>query len=257
MNGNHNPERIATIETRKQQVEDQIYLTKTLPDKIGVSVSKELSKISLNITETVWTQPVIIDLSIARTTGVPFGTYPEGDCIVYLPDSDGIVTVYQMGTYYFKLRAPFHTLYIENAVQSGFCYLQIGKGDIGVERITMTGIDLQAQYTHTIDSTTDNLLANGIWTSSSWFDAANYGYITILASADVTGTLYLQYSNDGVNIHNEVRAATTLTTLSTGDTLYAATIMSARPARYVRPAFINGGTAQSSFSLTALARVCQ
>lgn len=245
------------IEEKKKEAERKIKEYKTLIDEIGKSITKELKKATLNTTQIIWTRLISIDLSVARTSPVFYGSYPLGDCITYLPDSDGVVTVYldnpnshgyKMGTNYLKLRYPFNSIYIENTAQSGFCYLRIGRGNIE---------DLQTQYTVIIDSTTTPLGAGASWTSSSWFDALNYGYITVLASADVSGTLYLQYSNDGVNIHNETKATMSPTTLSTGATIYTATIMSARPARYVRPAFVNGTGAQSSFNLTALARTFQ
>jgi len=76
---------------------------------------------------------------------------------------------------------PFKRVYLTNVAQSGETLkLLIGKGDFKIERTEMAGIDLQAQYTATIDSTTTPLGAGASWTSSDWFDAANYGYITVL-----------------------------------------------------------------------------
>lgn len=231
---------------------------------LGKEFQDALKNTRISVSEYGWCDFRERDLSIARNKELLFDSKIEGNYVgvVQLTGTADLrfnnpqSAAFPLATIPEIYGIPYNRLFLTNVAQSGVnLVLLIGKGNFHIDRIAMQGMDLQAQYTIIIDSTTTNLAANAPWTSSDWFDATNYGYITVLASADVTGTLYLQHSNDGVNIHDETRAITTLTTLSTGATLWAATIMSARPARYVRASFVNGAGVQSSFSLMALARV--
>jgi len=263
---NNIPERIARIETRQKQIEEEIRLTKDLPNRIAKAIAFEISKIDLHLTQTVWAQPLRIDLGKERPHPELIGTYPQGgDCIVYVPGSTGTATFYldnpagfgyQLGTNCFKIRQPFREIYVENTAQSGsYIWIIIAKGDIDIERITMTGMDIQAQYTALIDSTTTPLSASGTYTSPSWIDVANYGFVSVMSSSDVAGTLYLQWSNDGTNLHYEEKVEATPLTLSDTTTVYYAIIKSDKPARYCRVHYVNSSSDQTKFSLYAYARV--
>jgi len=158
-----------------------------------------------------------------------------------------------------KIIFPFNKLYLTNTAQAGKnIQLIISSYSFDFTRrypFTMQPSDLQAQYTALIDSTITPLSASATYTSPSWFDAANYGFISVMSSADVAGTLYLQFSNDGTNLHYEEKVEATPLTLSDSSIVYYAIIKSDKPARYCRVHYVNGTSDQTKFSLYAYARV--
>lgn len=110
-----------------------------------------------------------------------------------------------------------------------------------------------SQLSFTQDSTTA-LAASGTFTGS-WVSTTSFtqGYIYILAGAgaDTSGTLYVDFSNDGTNVlvsvSNTISGVTS--PLVAGyyanfDTIYTLLI-----GQYFRVRYVNGSTAQTKFSL--------
>jgi len=131
-------------EGKVRTIEEKLFLSENFLKRIGENIAKELSTTSLTFSQVLWSKPIEIDLSTARSTPQFLERYiPGGDCIVYLPDSTGIATLYlgestgygyTMPTKYTKIRSPFSELYITNTAQPGKkLYLQIGKGDFSFE----------------------------------------------------------------------------------------------------------------------------
>jgi len=254
------------IETRLKQVEDQIFLAKELPKRIGVAVADALGNTVLTMTEAVWWQVLSIDLTDARNR-VLYGTYREKpDCMVYLPSSTGVGTVYlndsnsfgfAMGTTYKKIRGNFTELYINNTAQAGlWMYLIIGKGNLDVTSYTMDPLDLQAQYRPVAATTTTLLNAAQVY-RSDWYDAQYYAYVTLLSASDQVSAVNgveIQQSADGVNPDFTDLYSTAVVV---GDGINVNAVSEELPltARYVRIVYTNGAVNQGSFRLTARVRV--
>ena len=96
----------------------------------------------------------------------------------------------------------------------------------------------------TTNSTTSTLAANGIF-SGSWVDVSQFADICIIASASVSGTLFVDFSTDGTTLAKEIQ----LTKGTAGDF----GIHSLSPAaKYYRTRIINGASAQVSISLVLI-----
>ncbi len=103
------------------------------------------------------------------------------------------------------------------------------------------------------DSTTA-LAASGIFTGS-WINTTSFtqGYIYILAGAgsDASGVLYVDFSNDGVNVlvslSNAVNGVSS--PLVAGYYANFNNIYTLLMGQYVRVRYVNGSTAQTEFSL--------
>lgn len=259
-------DRTVEIQRRLTQVEDRIFLTEALPDKIGIAVAKHMKGIEINTTQAVWWQIIEIDLSSARTAEL-YGTYPEEpDCIVYLPDSTGTGTLHldssgshglAFGTTYKKFRGKFRDLYVTNAAQSGcYMYLLLAKGDVSIEDYTTSPMDLQAQYRPVIASTTAVLGANETYTSD-WYNIANFARGTLLSAANVASAargVQIQQSTDGVNVDYTTPFTTRAITIGL-TTIYVAHYSAELLSDYARIVYLNGAVAQTSFRLEARARV--
>jgi len=172
-----NQREIAKIGVRLLETEDKIFLTEQVPKKIGESVADELSKVSLKLTQVIWSKPITIELSTERSSPQLYESYPQGgDCIVFLPGSTGIVTVYLDSSLAFgytmppftKVRAPFTELYIQNTAQSGKkAYLLIGKGDFDVKAVAsepyVYNIDMPSANTEYSQRVPDGTVKFTMW----------------------------------------------------------------------------------------------
>ena len=246
-----------------QRVRAEIELLESFFKRFGKEFKDSLSQVKLSVEEFGWADWYHYDLGTARTNEL-ISIPDEGDCICRVK-LDGSATIklnnpqaqsISLETIPRIYGIPFKRLYLTNTAQSGKeLLLLIGRGNFSVEVTTMAGIDLQAQYTALIDSTTTPLSASGTYTTPSWFDAANYGFVSVMSSSDVAGTLYLQWSNDGTNLHYEEKVEATPLTLSDTTTVYYAIIKSDKPARYCRVHYVNSSSDQTKFSLYAYARV--
>jgi len=134
------------IDERLKRVEDRIYIAELLPQKIGEQVAKQVAQEVLKTTQEVWSKPIKIDLSAERSKPETLISLDKvADCILYLPKSTGIATLYLDADFSYgytvpddqiKIRAPFKDLYVSNSLQSGKeIYLLIGRGDFSIETI--------------------------------------------------------------------------------------------------------------------------
>jgi len=246
-----------------QRVRAEIELLESFFKRFGKEFKDSLSQVKLSVEEFGWADWYRYDLGVARTNEL-ISIPNEGNCICRVKlDGSATIKLNNPQAEPLSLEAiprihgvPFERLFLTNTAQSGKeLLLLIGKGDFTVEVVTMAGIDLQAQYTALIDSTTTPLSASEPYTSPSWIDVANYGFISVMSSSDVAGTLYLQWSNDGTNLHYEEKVDATPLTLSDTTAVYYAIIKSDKPARYCRVHYVNGASDQTKFSLYAYARV--
>jgi len=246
------------------KVQELIYLSERLPEKFAEAIAKALAEIELGVKEVSWARIIDIELSTARDTPQLYDDFPEmPNCVIYLPDSTGTASIYfdspgghefPMGTTFKKIRRTFRRLYVKNSAQSGsMMYLLLAKGDAVVESYTMTPADIQAQYRPVIASTATPLNASQEYTSS-WYDCANYGKVTILSAADVAGTLKVQQSTDGSNADFESSWSASSVTIG-GTTKYVVSAIVELSARYVRVIYTNSTSDQTWFRLTAMARV--
>jgi len=222
------------------KVQELIYLSERLPEKFAEAIAKALAEIELGVREVTWARIIDIELSTARNTSIYFDSPGDHE--------------FPMGTTFKKIRRTFRRLYVKNSAQSGsIMYLLLAKGDAVVESYTMTPADIQAQYRPVIASTTTPLSASQEYTSS-WYDCANYGKVTILSAADVAGTLKVQQSTDGSNADFERSWSTSSVTIG-GTTKYVVSAIVELSARYCRIIYTNGSSDQSWFRLTAMAKV--
>lgn len=241
----------------------RITAERQLIEGVGKSIAKEISKVSLKISQMVWVSPEIIDLSVARTVPELIADYnDEPDCVIYLPDSTGIGTIYldsqnahpfAMGTQYWEIRRhPFRQLYLSNEAQADrYMYILVGKGDVTIQE----AVRMQGLYRPVVASTTTALAANAPY-EGSWYDLLHFGHVSYLTSADVASAVNgvrLQESNDGVTPHFEQRQSTTAITIG-GVASFYARLDSIPRSRYVRMVYVNGVANQNLFSLLCLGR---
>lgn len=122
---------------------EQTILGKELSEVFAKALAEEMAKVAVEGRRARWSFPIAVSLTEARTDPKSIGSYPEaGDCILCLPDSTGVATIYlndptshgyQMGVDYDRVRGYFHEIYVSNAAQSGcYLYLLIGEGNIEV-----------------------------------------------------------------------------------------------------------------------------
>lgn len=146
-------ELLAKIESRDRVIEEQIRLNNELPSIFAKAFAEEMSQYTQQSRQEMWSLPIEVDLSVARTVPTLIGEYPHGaDAIIYLPDSTGVGTVYldnpnthgyEMGTDYQKLRAYFRDIYLTNIAQveadgvtARKLNLLVGQGDIDIRART-------------------------------------------------------------------------------------------------------------------------
>lgn len=145
-------ELLGKIESRDRVIEEQIRLNNDLPDIFAKAFAEQMSQYTQQSRQEMWSLPIEVDLSVARTVPTLIGEYPHGaDAIIYLPDSSGVGTVYldnpvshryEMGTDYQKLRAYFRNIYLTNIAQveadgsARKLNLLVGQGDIDVRART-------------------------------------------------------------------------------------------------------------------------
>ena len=266
MANGYNPELVGKIDTRLKQVEDHLFLTEQLPLRIGKAVAGAITKTGIKVTQATLWQIIQINLTNARDRQL-YGTYNEGpDCIIYLPDSTGTATLYlgsptayglPFGTTFEKFRQKFTELYVTNAAQSGlYLNLLLTIGDVDIKNYTAQATDIQSQYRPVIASTTTAVNASIVYTSD-WYDAVNYGKITILSVSDVASAangVEIQQSSDGVNADYHSPYAAAAMTIG-GTTRYVLAAEVTLVARYVRVVYTNGSSNQSYFRLAARAKV--
>jgi len=143
-----------------------------------------------------------------------------------------------------ELKLLYHQLFITNTAQTGrTLVLSLGRGDFG-----FPGSPQKREQKIIIASTTTPLAGAGVYTSDA-FDSLNYGRVTLLVLSDVISAangVEIQQSIDGTNWDY----ATQNTALSgVGLAVSAETV-----GRWVRISYTNGGVAQTTFRLAALAR---
>ncbi|GAI85828.1 unnamed protein product, partial [marine sediment metagenome] len=226
----------------------------------------ELRRKKINVSSVDWFFPVKVDLSQARTKGF-IKTFDEmaSSILVLTAQTTGIATLsfdiftevsFEVPTIN-PIDYPFRELYVTNEAQPGkWLYLIVGKTSFRAETITMTPVDIQAQYKTVVASSVTPLAAGGSYLGE-WVDVFNYGHISYLTCADVASAVNgvrLQESNDGVTPHYEQSQSTTLQTIDEVNSYYAR-LEGIPRSRYERMLYVNGGADQSSFSLLCLARV--
>jgi len=247
-----------------QKVRAEIQLLESFFKRFGKEFKDSLKEVKLSVEEFGWADWYWYDLGDARTNEL-ISIPADGNCICRVKlDGSATLKLNNQQAQSLSLETipriygiPFKRLFLTNTAQAGKeLLLLVGKGNFTVEVVSMLGIDLQAQYSPVIDSTTTPLGAGGTYTTSDWQDLSNYGHIVARAFSDVMGTLYLQWSDDGSTLHYEQKEETTPITLSSGGTMYYAIIKSDRSnGRYVKLHYVNGSSDQSSFSLYSFARV--
>ncbi len=145
-------ELLGKIESRDRVIEEQIRLNNDLPGIFAKAFAEEMSQYTQQSRQEMWSLPIEVDLSVARTVPTLIGEYPHGaDAIIYLPDSTGVGTIYldnpvshsyAMGTDYQKLRAYFRSIYLTNIAQvdavgsARKLNLLVGQGNIDVRART-------------------------------------------------------------------------------------------------------------------------
>jgi hypothetical protein len=99
-------------------------------------------------------------------------------------------------------------------------------------------------YLSTDNSSFMPLIANGQFTGK-WEDVSSYPLISTICKTDQTGTLYYQYSIDGIQIDRSF----TIAIIDVTDGNYTS---SGPRARYFRIKYINGPTKQNTFRLQTI-----
>lgn len=89
-------------------------------------------------------------------------------------------------------------------------------------------------------STTTPLGAAGVYTSPT-IDAINYKQLNFLVTSDVSGTYFIQHSDDGITWYNGTVTATALSAAAINITLQIVYF------KYIRFIFTNGATIQGNF----------
>lgn len=105
-----------------------------------------------------------------------------------------------------------------------------------------------------IYNSSTTVLTAGSTFLGAWEDITNYGSISVLCIADVSGTLYAQFSIDGLQIDRDIQ-------LSDGTTIDMGIHSLIPIASYFRVKVVNGGVNQASFRLQTIynehARIAQ
>lgn len=226
----------------------------------------EFRRKKINVNTIDWFFPIKVDLSQARKRGF-IKTFDEmaSSILVLTAQTTGVATLsfdiftevsFEVPTIN-PIDYPFRELYVTNEAQPGkWLYLIVGKRSFRAETITMTPVDIQAQYKLTVAFSVTPLAAGGTYTSE-WVDVLNYGHISYLTYADVASAengVRLQESNDGVTPHYQQPQSTTLQTID-GVNSYYARLEGIPRSRYKRMVYVNGEADQNLFSLLCLARV--
>jgi len=115
----------------------------------------------------------------------------------------------------------------------------IGTNMRGMHVVSMNG------GTISTDNSTTTLLTSGQTYQGTWENISNYASISIIANADVAGTLYALFSTDGVNTDRTVQLSSTN---STDLGIHSLTTV----AKYFAAKVVNGGTGQASFRLQTI-----
>lgn len=123
-------------------------------------------------------------------------------------------------------------------IDSGGVYRDVYVNDTGSLIVT------PAQVVSFENSTTTPLSASNMW-SGSWEDVSQYSSIAIFARSDVGGTLFAEFSIDGIQTDRTVKLSSG-TTGSLGE--HELTVVT----KYYRNKFINGNIDQSYFRLQTL-----
>lgn len=104
------------------------------------------------------------------------------------------------------------------------------------------------------NTTTDSPLSSGQSYVGSWDDVTAFGSISVLATTNVPGTLYAEFSVDGIT-------ADRILQLSTGDVAISAIHTLIPVAQYFRVRVVNGAAGQASFRMQTMyhptARIAQ
>ncbi|GAI07751.1 unnamed protein product, partial [marine sediment metagenome] len=145
-------------------------------------LGEEFRRKKINVNTIDWFFPIKVDLSQARTKGF-IRSFDEMACsiLVLTAQTTGIATLsfdiftevsFEVPTMN-PIDYPFRELYVTNEAQTGkFLYLIAGKKSFRAETITMTPVDIQAQYKTVVASSVVPLAAGGIYTSE-WVDVLN------------------------------------------------------------------------------------
>jgi len=104
--------------------------------------------------------------------------------------------------------------------------------------------DLTAGVVSTQNSTTTPVAGSATWTGL-WEDCSQYASLSILAAADVAGTLYADFSIDGITTDRAVQ-------LSSGTTADFGIHSLIPVAQYVRVRVVNGGSDQTSLRVQTI-----
>lgn len=95
------------------------------------------------------------------------------------------------------------------------------------------------------NNSTNSLLGGAATYTGTWEDVTNYASITIIANADVAGTLYVDFSSDSSNVDRTVQLSETD---STNLGIHSLIVV----ARYFRVRVINGASPQGVFRLQSI-----
>jgi len=152
--------------------------------------------------------------------------------------------------HYQPIKVDFKKLYLTNTAQTGkYLQLLIGKGDFEFPKQAAGGVRRTLVCTNIHLPDIDRILHSNAYYRSDWFDALQYSRVTLLsysAEASAVNGVEIQQSMDG-----EHADYSTQYTAAAGVGLAASVEL---VARYVRIVYHNGGTWQTEFRLTALAR---
>ena len=125
-----------------------------------------------------------------------------------------------------------------------------GVNDGDVSASNPLPVDISTGLVSTDNSTTTPLTGSATWTGT-WEDISNYATISVIASADVAGTLYYDFSTDGV-VNDRAVQLSDGTSGSLG--IHSLTVVS----KYGRARIVNGAGAQSSMTIqTILSRAAR
>jgi len=259
MNGNNN-------EVLNELLQETINLRRDFLENFAQILGEQFRKEKINVNTVDWFVPIKVDLSTKRIREcVHRFDEPASSILVKVPETTGIATLsfdifteisFEVPTIN-PIDYPFNDLFVTNEAQPGkMLYMIAGKRSFRAVTISMIPTDLQAQYKLVVASTTTPLIANDTYTSD-WVDVSNYGHISYLTYSDVPSAdngVILQESNDGITPHYQQAQSTALQTIDGVNSYYARLDDTVRP-KYMRMLYTNGGTDQSLFSLTCLARV--
>ena len=122
-----------------------------LLETFAKALAEEIAEAIVEERRARWSSPITVDLTEARTNPESIGSYTEaGDCILYLPDSTGVATIYldsptshgyRMGVDYEKVRGSFREIFVSNIAQPDCkLYLLVGQGDLRVRSKVARGV---------------------------------------------------------------------------------------------------------------------